>query len=295
VLIALGLIAVLGLGIFFVLTEARPLSASALTSHPANIENGKLLYTIGGCISCHRPADDAAGRSPGLPSGGRPLLTPIGILYPPNITPDRETGIGAWTDVDFVNALERGISPAGHHYIPAFPYTSFTHMPVEDLLDLKAYIFSLEPVKVSNPSSSLPLEPILRRGLGLWKLLALRQETWVPDPSQSESWNRGFYLVTAPGHCGECHTPRNIFLIADTSRFMAGGPHPDGKGKVPSLRNLIGRRYQSVDELVSAMRFGEAMGFDRLSSGGMGEVQSNLAKLPQSDVRSIAEYLASLK
>lgn len=294
-LFALAAIAVIGAVVFLFLTAPNSLSTDSLPKHVANMDNGKIIYTAGGCIGCHRPAEDAKERPPDLPSGGRPLNTPIGILYPPNITPDPETGIGNWSDLDFVNAVSRGVAPDGHHYIPAFPYTSYSRMSLEDILDLKAYVFGLPPVNAVNPRASLPLAPLLRRGLGLWKHLALSNEKWRPDPAQSESWNRGFYLVTGPGHCGECHTPRNLLMIADESRFLAGGPHPDGKGKVPSLRNLIGRRYQNVKELVSAMRFGEAMGYDKLSSGGMGEVQSNLAKLPESDVRAIAEFLASLK
>jgi mono/diheme cytochrome c family protein len=136
---------------------------------------------------------------------------------------------------------------------------------------------------------------LLRRGVGLWKRLALDDTPFMPDPTKSPSWNLGAYLVNAPGHCGECHTPRTIILTPDAGRFLAGAPHPEGKDRVPSLRNLIGRgRYADADELTSAMRFGEMMGFDRLSSGGMGDVQANLAKLPEDHVRAIAEYLVSL-
>lgn len=288
----LGLLGLVG---FYVLSAPDPLPAASLPTHAADLENGRIIYTTGGCIGCHRPAPDASDRKPDLPSGGKPLSTPVGVLYPPNITPDPDTGIGKWTDVEFVNAVSRGISPRGGHYVPAFPYASYNHMRVEDILDLKAYLFSLEPVQAENPRNALPLAPLTRRGIGLWKRMALSNEGFTADAGQSDSWNRGYYLVTGPGHCGECHTPRNLFMISDQSRFLAGGPHPEGKGKVPSLRDLIGRRYESVDELVSAMRFGETMGFDKLSSGGMGEVQSNLAKLPESDVRAIAEFLASLK
>jgi mono/diheme cytochrome c family protein len=232
-----------------------------------------------------------------LPSGGRPLKTPIGTVYPPNITPDKATGIGNWSTLDFVNAFHRGISPKASHYIPAFPYPSFHRMPLSDVLDLRAYALTLPGVNAANPPAiNVPLPWILRRGVGLWKRLALDNQAFAPDPSKSAQWNRGAYLVNAPGHCGECHTPRNIVLVPDKNRLMAGAPHPEGKGRVPSLRNLIGRkRYADAEELTSAMRFGETMGFDRLSSGGMGDVQANLAMLPEEDVRAIAEYLISLK
>jgi mono/diheme cytochrome c family protein len=294
-IIAVAVLLGVGSATFVLLTRAGPLTAAQLPQHTASIERGRILYIIGGCISCHKPAD-TAGRDMTLPSGGRPLKTPIGIFYPPNITPDKATGIGNWSTLDFVNAVHLGISPKGSHYIPAFPYPSFHRMPLSDVIDLQAYVFSLPPVNATNRPADVLLPWLLRRGVGLWKRLALDDPPYRPDPSKSASWNRGAYLVNAPGHCGECHTPRNLLLIPDENRHLAGAPHPEGKDRVPSLRNLVGRgRYADAEELTSAMRFGETMGFDRLSSGGMGDVQSNLAQLPKEDVRAIAEYLISLK
>jgi mono/diheme cytochrome c family protein len=296
ILAAAVLLIVLGGAVFFVLTEPAPLAASDLPRHIANHERGKILYIIGGCISCHKPSPEAKDKDVELPSGGKPLVTPIGIFYPPNITPDPVTGIGSWSKLDFVNAVYSGISPQRKHYIPAFPYSSYHRMPLNDVLDLEAYAATLPPVSSPNRPHDIPLASLIRRGVGLWKRLAMRDPPIAPDQSKTASWNLGAYLVKAPGHCGECHTPRNIFMIADKSRYLAGGPHPEGKGKVPSLRNLIGRgRYADAGELTKAMRFGEMMGFDRLSRGGMGDVQTNLAKLPEDHVRAIAEYLVGLK
>jgi mono/diheme cytochrome c family protein len=296
IILAAALLCVLGVGALLLLTSPKPLAASDLPQHTPDLERGRILYTIGGCISCHKPPSDAADKDAGLPSGGKPLKTPIGTLYPPNITPDPSTGIGNWSTLDFVNAVHRGISPQHKHYIPAFPYTSYHRMPLADVLDLEAYAATLPGVTAANRPHDVYLVPLLRRGVGLWKSLALRNEPLAPDPSQTESWNLGYYFVNGPGHCGECHTPRNLLMISDSDRHLAGGPHPEGKGKVPSLRNLVGRgRYADAKELTSAMRFGEMMGFDRLSRGGMGDVQANLAKLPEGHVRAIAEYLVSLK
>jgi mono/diheme cytochrome c family protein len=293
---AVALMGAIGGVAFLLLSQAKPLTESDLPAHAADLERGRMLYTIGGCISCHRPPADDTAREAGLPSGGKPLATPLGALYPPNITPDPVTGIGRWSKLDFVNAVHRGISPNGTHYIPAFPYTSYHRMPLTDVLDLQAFAASLPGVNAPDRDNQLPLMGVLRRGVGLWKRLAMPASTFTPDPARSESWNLGAYLVNAPGHCGECHTPRHIFLIPDEQRHLAGGPHPEGKGRVPSLRNLIGRgRYADAEELTSAMLFGEMLGFDRLSSGGMGDVQANLAKLPEDHVRAIAEYLVSLK
>jgi len=288
---ALILPVVLGLGFFWVGTETRPLTAADVPAHQADLENGKLIFNVGGCISCHASPDATE-----VPAGGKPLKTPIGVLYPPNLTPDPETGLGPWSDIDFVNAMQKGIRRAGGHLIPAFPYTSYAKMKVDDVLDVKAYLASLAPVKNATPPHQVIGLLIVRRGLGLWKWIGLDETKWVADPSQSESWNRGSYLVNGPGHCNECHTPRNLFMGSDFTRKFMGGPHPEGKGKVPSLRGLVERqRYKDQADLVSAFQNGETLGYEHMSSGGMGEVQSNLAKLPEADISAIAEYLLSLK
>ncbi len=231
-----------------------------------------------------------------LPAGGTALETPIGILFPTNLTPDPETGLGRWSDADFVNALQKGIGKDGGHLIPAFPYTSYTHMRVADILDIKAYLATLAPVKNAAKSHEVFALPIVRRGVGAWKHLGLDETKFVVDPAQSESWNRGAYLVNGPGHCGECHTPRTLIMTSDTSRFLSGGLLAEGKGKMPSLRGLVERgRYKHAGDLASALQFGELMGYDKLSSGGMGKVQTNLSKLPEADVLAIATYLTSLK
>jgi mono/diheme cytochrome c family protein len=282
--------------VFWLASAPRPLAQSDIPDHPANIANGEVLYNAGGCKACHKPDPAIAGLDANLPSGGAPLKTPIGVLYPPNITPDAETGIGKWADLQFVNAVQRGIADNGQHLIPAFPYTSYAAMRVEDVLDVKAYLMTLKPVASEKRSAEIPVPFILRRGIGLWKWIGLDTTQWQPDPSQSESWNRGSYLVNGPGHCGECHTPRNLAMARDSSRFLMGGPHPEGVGKVPSLHGLIERaRYKDKNDLVLAFQNGESFGYEHMASGGMGQVQTNLSKLPQADVEAIAEYVLSLK
>ena len=295
-LIALAPIAALGLAALWLLSAPRPLTAADLPAHQADAGNGKLLFTAAGCLSCHKPGPELAGGDPSVPAGGAPFKTPVGTLYPPNLTPDAETGIGAWSDLDFVNAVMRGIGPDGSHLIPAFPYTSYAHMRMEDVLDIRAYLATLPAIKSPAREADIPLAFILRRGTGLWKWLGFDETPWRPDETRDAQWNRGSYLVQGPGHCGECHTPRNFLMAADTSRAYAGGAHPGGEGKVPSLRDLIGRgRYKDAADLVSAFSFGEVMGYDKLSSGGMGEVQTNLSKLPPEDLAAIAAFITSLK
>jgi mono/diheme cytochrome c family protein len=263
--------------------------------HTPDLANGEKLYHAAGCHSCHLPTA-ASGIDAALPAGGTPLKTPIGTMYPPNITPDPETGIGNWSNLDFVNAMQQGIGRNGKHLIPAFPYTSYAHMKVEDVLDIKAYLASLAPVKNATPAHEVFAQPIVRRGLGAWKWIGFDDSKFKEDSAQSASWNRGAYLVNGPGHCNECHTPRTLFMTSDMSRFLAGGPHPEGDGKVPSIRDLVGRgKYKDAADLVLAFQNGEILGYEDMSSGGMGKVQANLAKLPEEDLKAIAEYLFSLK
>jgi mono/diheme cytochrome c family protein len=285
---------VLVFGALFLLSAARP-SPVALPSHTPDSARGETLYLAGSCLSCHAPAGDEA--DPTLPSGGAPFPTPVGTFYPQNLTPDAETGIGLWSEIDFVVAMTQGISPEGRHYFPAFPYTSFTRMLPEDLLDLHAYLVTLPAVRSPERPAEIPLERLARRSIGLWKRLAFERRSFEPDPGRSPSWNRGAYLVNAPGHCGECHTPRTFLMALDEDRHLAGGPHPAGKkeGHVPSLRDLIGRgRYADAADLALALTYGETFGYDKISSGGMASIQMNLGRLPESDVRAIAEYLVSL-
>lgn len=281
---------------FWLLTVPRPLDPSGVPARVPDLENGRRLYHAGSCLPCHRPPKGLAGADPELPSGGAPFPTPVGVFYPQNLTPDAETGLGRFTPADFVNAMTRGLSPSGRHYFPAFPYASYRHVRVEDLLDLFGYLRSLPPVRSPERGADLPLEPLARRGVGLWNRLALSGPLFTAEPARGASWNRGAYLVAGIGHCGECHTPRDRAMRPDRARELAGGPHPAGEGEVPGLRGLVARgRYADAADLALALSNGETLGYDGLSSGGMGAIQENLALLPEEDVLAIAEYLVSLK
>ncbi len=296
VLFSVLVLAFAAAGAAWVLSQPEPIAAAAIPAHTPDIANGKNLYNAAGCFSCHKPGPELKGVDPTLPAGGTPFKTPIGTFYPPNLTPDPETGIGKWTDVEFVNAVQRGIAPDGENLIPAFPYTSYARMKIADVLDIKAYLDTLPPVVAPETPADIPAPWVLRRGVGLWKHLGLDTTPWTPDPTQSESWNRGSYLVNGPGHCAECHTPRNALMVPESGLQLAGGPHPEGQGKVPSLRDLVGRgKYKDAGDLAMALANGELLGYENLSSGGMGAVQTNLSKLPESDVKAIADYIVSLK
>ena len=278
------------------MSEPRGLTLADIPQHTPDLVNGELLYHAAGCRSCHKPGTDLKDVDPSLPAGGFPLKTPVGIFYPPNLTPDAETGLGKWTELEFVNAVQRGVSPAGVNLIPAFPYTSYARMRIEDVLDIKAYLATLTAVDSPTRQAEIPFPAFLRRGVGLWKWFGLDTKPWTPDPLQSASWNRGSYLVNGPGHCAECHTPRNLFMGLKTTEAFKGGPHPEGDGMVPSLRGLVERgRYKNAKDIASALQYGEMLGYNKISSGGMGQVQQNIAKLPEADILAIGEYLANLR
>ncbi|MEE4270023.1 MAG: cytochrome c [Thermoanaerobaculales bacterium] len=278
---------------FFVLTSARP-SGRELPEHLPDPARGEVLYHAGSCVSCHKAS--VADGVDGLPAGGVEFPTPVGTFWPGNLTPDAETGLGNWTAEEFVDAMTDGVSPDGRHYFPAFPYPSYRTMPVEDILDLWAFLNTLEPVRSPGRAPDVPALVLARRSVGLWKRLALEDPGFTPDPEHSDSWNRGAYLSNGPGHCGECHTPRNALMILDPERAYEGGPHPRGEGMVPGLLDLEERgRYSDAADLVLALQFGETLGYDKLSSGGMADVQMNLAKLPEDELLAMAEYLLSLQ
>jgi mono/diheme cytochrome c family protein len=280
---------------FWLLTEPSLVPASSLPAHTPDLANGRTLFRAGVCLGCHKPPD-GAGVDPELPSGGAPFVTPVGTFYPQNLTPDVETGLGRWTAADFVNAMQGGVSPERTHYFPAFPYASYRSMATADVLDLFAFLKTLPAVRSSAVPPRMWFVRLARRGVGLWKRLEFRRPTHAPDPARGPSWNRGAYLVNAPGHCGECHTPKTWLMVADDRRRMMGGPHPGGEGKVPSLRGLLARKkYKDAADLTLALQNGETMGYEDLSSGGMARIQEQIAQLPEADVHAIAEYLLSLE
>ncbi len=230
---------VLGLAAFWFLTRPEAVPAAALPRYTANLDNGKTMFAISGCSSCHAVPNDDPDKVDRLRlGGGLALKSPFGTFYAPNISPDPKDGIGAWSEANFVTALWKGTSPDGENLFPAFPYTSYQHMQLNDVRDLFAYLKTLPPVPGKSRPHDLSFPFDQRELLGGWKLLFFHGGPYVPDPSKSAQWNRGAYLVNGPGHCAECHSPRNALGgIIDSQRF-AGGPAPDGKGWVPNITPL---------------------------------------------------------
>lgn len=281
--------AAIGLGLFWVLTIPAHVAPGELPPHTANLDNGKTMFAIGGCASCHATPNQQDRTRLG---GGLALRSPFGVFHVPNISSDTKDGIGAWNEADFVTAVMKGTSPDGAHYYPAFPYTSYQRMKVEDVRDLFAFLKTLPAVagRVRDHELSFPFT--IRRGLGLWKLLYLDGQPFKPDPSQSAAWNRGAYLVNAPGHCAECHSPRNALGAIIAEQRYAGGPAPDGQGGVPNITQAKLKGWSQADfaEFLSSGMTPDA----DFVGGSMTDVIRNTAQLSKPDRDAMAHYLKSL-
>lgn len=287
-------LAVVGFAAFWLLTTPRMLAAGALPDHQPDLKNGVYMFWAGGCESCHA-APGAKGDDKLKLAGGLALNTPFGKFHAPNISPDPQNGIGGWSILDFVNAMKLGIGPGGTRLYPAFPYTSYQRMRIEDLIDLKAFLDTLPPVAQAAPDHELRFPFNIRRGLGLWQLFYVDGETFTPDPAASDKINRGAYLVEGPGHCGACHSPRNEIGGSIASRALSGGPAPEGKGTIPNITPdaETGIGSWSEDDLVTMFETGFTPSFDSVG-GSMTAVQQNLARLSRDDLVAIAAYLKSL-
>lgn len=264
--------------------------AAAPQGDPAR---GAQVFWAAGCASCHA-APGATGQARLRLAGGVALATPFGRFVAPNISPDPRDGIGGWSFADFANALMRGVAPDGTHLYPAFPYTSYARMTVADAADLHAFMMTLPPVEGRAAAHEIGFPFNVRRGLGLWKRLFLdaRPVVTLGDPSPAVA--RGQYLVEALGHCGECHTPRNLAGGLDAARWLAGAPAAAGPGKVPNITPGGAKAGGwSEDEIAEFLKSGFTPDFDS-AGGAMAEVILNTAELPDADRAAIAAYLKAV-
>lgn len=267
---------------------AAPIAAAGQTGA---VETGAYLAAAAGCAGCHT----ARG---GVPyAGGRPLETPFGTFYTPNITPDADHGIGEWSDDEFVRALWHGQGPDSAYLFPAFPYTSYTGMTRADVLAIKAFLFSLPPAAVADRPHDLAAPFGYRPLQAVWRLLFFRDRRVVPRASVPADINRGAYLVRALGHCGECHTPRNAFGGTLVGLALAGTTEgPEGE-KVPNITPDMetGIGSWTEDDLVELLASGTKPDFDNVQ-GSMAEVvERGTSQLSDADRHAIARYLLSLQ
>lgn len=256
------------------------------------VERGAYLVHAAGCVSCHTDR-----KNKGKPfAGGRALKTPFGTYYSPNITPDLVTGIGTWSDAAFTRALHEGIGLDGSHLFPVFPYTSYTRMSDEDVLAIKAYLFSLDPVARANTPHDVWPPFGWRWTVGPWQALYFTPGRFEPDPKRDAAVNRGAYLVRALAHCGECHTPRNLAGALEPEMWLAGTRDgPEGE-LVPNITPdpATGIGKWSEGDVVTLLKDGLKPDYDDVQ-GSMAEVvRDGLKHLSEDDLTAIARYLKSV-
>ncbi len=254
----------------------------------AQIAHGRYLVTLADCIACHTKKEG------GKPfAGGRPIETPFGIIVSPNITPDRETGIGNWTEAQFDNAVRRGIRPDGSRLYPAMPYVSYTKMSRDDVKAIRNYLATIPPAHNPVTANQLPFPFNIRLAMRGWDWLFFKPGEFKPDPNKSPEWNRGAFLVTGPGHCGACHTPKNIVGADKQDKALQGGSVQGWFAPDITNDNAHGLAAMSVEDIAYLLKTGH----DRVTgvTGPMGEeVADASSHFTDRDLTAIATYLKSL-
>ncbi len=274
-------------GALWMLSAPATLPDNTAFARTGDAEKGRGVFLAGGCASCHA-APKAQGTDKLVLTGGREFPSAFGTFYAPNISPDVAFGIGDWSARDLANAMVKGVSPDGQHYYPAFPYTSYSRVKLEDIVDLRAFLATLPPSSAANRAHDLPLPFRFRRALGLWKLLYLND-----DPISGEV-SRGQYLVEGLGHCAQCHTPRTVLGGLKPTQWMSGAPLPEGKGRVPNITpHPDGLARWSIGDITEYLESGFTPDYDS-ASGAMVDVIENTSQLSDEDRLAIATYLKSL-
>ncbi len=265
--------------------QAQDVGPAQTAPPSALIERGAYLTKAADCVACHT----VLGGKPF--AGGLPFKLPFGTMYATNITADRETGIGDWSDDDFVNALQKGVGKGGKHLYPSMPYTSYTGLSRDDALAIKAYLFSLPPVHQPNRPNGLVFPFNIRWSMSFWNLVFLKDKRFAPDPNLSAQENRGAYLATALGHCGECHTPRNLGFAMKTHHALAGAELQGWRAWNLTSDKGYGVGGWSDAQLNSYLSIGRADGHGS-AAGPMGEaVENSLQYLTSEDTAALVAYL----
>ena len=267
---------------------ADPTGVPASLAQADIVERGEYLARAADCMVCHTTQ---GGKQY---AGGLAFRLPFGTLYSTNITPDKDTGIGNYSDQDFLNAVHRGVSRDGAKLYPAMPFTSYTYMSDADALAIKAYLFSLAPVRATPPANTLTFPFNQRWAMTFWSVLFNPDTRFEPDTSKSPEWNRGAYLAEALAHCGECHTPRNLAFALNNRKKFAGAVTAGWRAFNISSDKTTGVGAWRDDDLVSYLSIGHATGHGT-ASGPMGEaVDHSFSRLAPEDIRAVAAYLRTV-
>jgi mono/diheme cytochrome c family protein len=288
-LVVIGIVAVLAVACF--VTIWHPVLEPIAPPPPSSFDKklvarGEVLARVGDCLTCHTaPGGEAF-------AGGRALATPFGAIYGTNITPDPETGIGAWSEAAFRRAMRDGIDRGGRDLYPVFPYEHFAKLTDDDIAALYAYMMTREPVRRATPANQLPFPYDVRPLLAGWKLLFLDRRPVARDAGRSDEWNRGAYLTEALAHCGACHTPRNRFGAEEAADHHFAGGEAEGWWAPPLDASSPAPMPWSERTMAAYLRSWEPLHGG--AAGPMAEVVANLAHgVPDADVQAIATYAAS--
>lgn len=280
-------IGVMGFGVAWFLTRPSHISDAEVAGLTGDAAAGEAVFHAAGCASCHS-GEDASAEERLILAGGQEFPSDFGTFRAPNISSDPTHGIGDWTLAQFLTALQNGISPDGQNYYPAFPYTAYRLATRQDLADLFAFMQTLPASDVASLPHDVGFPFNIRRTVGLWNVLNLRDAYAVTAP---DAVARGQYLSEALAHCGECHTPRNAIGALDRAAWMHGAPNPSGRGTIPAL--TPDELTWSQDEIAAYLNDGFTPTFD--SAGGhMRSVIANLSQLDGADRVAIAAYLQAL-
>jgi mono/diheme cytochrome c family protein len=287
----LAVVAVIAVAVA-ILIWPRTLGASALAAgYKPDLANGEAMFVAGNCSACHATPGQTDRK---LLGGGLKLVSPFGAFHAPNISPDKAHGIGDWNELQFVNAMKRGVDDDGQHLYPAFPYASYSLMRTNDVRDLYAYLKTLP----ASPAASLPHElkfPFnVRLAVGFWKLLYFHPKEFQPDPKQSAEWNRGAYLSEGPAHCSECHTPRNALGGLETDKLYAGAPNLEAKGRfaVNITPSKDGLGDWSAQDIADLLKTGTDKCFNEPT--GMAGVFPSTEHMSDADLAAIGAYIHAL-
>ena len=265
------------------------LSAPAMAGAEPDFEHvyaGHYQAILGDCMGCHTAPGGRAF------AGGAPLETPFGPMVPPNITPDKETGLGNWSQADFIRAVKEGVSPGGKRLYPAMPYPAYAKMSDADVANLWAYMQSVEPVRRAVRSNLLRWPFNIRTMMAGWNLLYFRPAAYAPDAAKSAAYNRGAYIVTGPGHCGACHTAKTM-LGADSSSALGGGSLQGWFAPDITADGARGVGSWSVQDVVAYLKTGHNS--HSMASGPMAEaIEASTSKMADGDLQAIAVYLKNV-
>lgn len=254
----------------------------------ADVTRGNYVMRVGGCVACHTDLKNDGA----FLAGGAPLKTPFGDFVPPNITADKEAGIGEWSLEEFSRAMSVGEGPGGRHYYPAFPYDNYTLMSDQDIVDLYAAMMATEPVAEKAPAHGIGFPFNIRLAMLGWKNMFFAPKRYEPNPEKSDLWNRGAYLAKGPAHCGACHTPRNLLGASNAGRHFKGSSGGTGGSFVPAIdpESLAADGWDEAS-LKDALTGGFTPDFDTLG-GSMGEViNESLMHWTDEDLTALTTYL----